>query len=168
MLPLLAAAAPGIISGVASLFGAKRRRREEENATNQIKQLSDVFNQQLSGGYFNTNEAKGAITQIEDNQRQNQQAIFNSAASSGMTDEAKIAMMGRNNEATANAMGGLAQNADLWRSRLLNQKQGTLQNLYQIGQNNRKNFNESIANIVNPLSESLGSAMNAGVFDKFM
>lgn len=165
LLPLLLTAAPGMISGVANLFWAKRRRQEEDKATAGISQLADIFRQQLSGDYFDTAEAQGAMTGILQNQQQNQNAINSTAASTGMTDEARIAMMGRNNEATAGGMSDLARSADLWRSRLLNQHQGALSNLYQVGQQNRQNFNNSLSNILNPLSEGIAGGFNSGAFD---
>jgi hypothetical protein len=164
LLPLIAAA-PGIVSGVANVFGAKRRRAEEQKASAGISQLSDVFSSQLKGNYMDTAEASGAMNAMKNQHQENNQMIDATAAQSGMTDEAKIAMMGRNNQATAGGMSNMAQSADLWRSRLLNQKQGALGNLFQVGQANRQNFNQSLSNVVNPLAQGLGGAINAGAFD---
>ncbi|MBT0811050.1 hypothetical protein KIH41_07125 [Litoribacter ruber] len=165
LLGLALNAAPGIISGVANLFNQGRRQSQEDHAAQGIRQLSDVFGQQLQGNYMDTAEAQGAVTQIEDNQQQNNRAIQSQSATMGMTDEARIAMMGQNNQASSGAFSNLAQSADLWRSRLLNQKQGALGNLYQIGQQNRQNFNQSLHNVLNPLQGAIDGAMNAGVFD---
>lgn len=164
LLPIALAAAPGLIGGVANLFGAKRRKKEEQKASSGISQLADIFDQQLTGDYFDTGEAKGAITEITKNQQENNNAINSTASSTGMTDEARIAMMGKNNQATATGFSNLAQMAALWRSRLLNQKQGALSNLYQIGQQNRQNFNNSLSAVLNPMSSAIGAGMNAGAF----
>lgn len=164
-LPALLAAAPALISGVSQLFGNKRRKREEEKATAGMSRMSDIFSEQLEGDYMDTSEATGAMTQIDQNQQDNLAQINANSATQGLTDEARIAMMGRSQQATSGAIGGLAKSADLWRQRLLQQKQGALGNLYQVGQQNRQNFNQSISNIVNPLQKSIDTGFSSGAFD---
>jgi hypothetical protein len=167
LLPLLSAA-PGLISGAANPFGARRRRKEEEKASSGLSQLSDMFRGQLEGNYMDTGEAQGAMTGLRQNQADNNRAINSTAATTGMTDEAKIAMMGKNNEATAGGMSNLARSADLWRTRLQQMYGGSLSNLFSVGQQNRQNFNSSLSNILNPLSQGLGAGINAGAFDDDM
>lgn len=157
---------PGIISGMANIFGRQRRRQQEDKASQGISQLADLFREQLSGDYFNTPEAQGAITEIMQNQQDNQRMIDNTASVTGMTDEAKIAMMGRNNQATAGGFSNLSRSAELWRNRIQQMYGSQLNNLFQVGQQNRQNFNNSLANILNPLSQAIGEGINAGVFDK--
>lgn len=164
-LPALLAAAPALISGVSQLFGNKRRKREEEKATAGMSRMSDIFSEQLEGDYMDTSEATGAMTQIDQNQQANLAQINANSATQGLTDEARIAMMGRSQQATSGAIGGLAKSADLWRQRLLQQKQGALGSLYQVGQQNRQNFNQSISNIVNPLQKSIDTGFSSGAFD---
>lgn len=164
LLPLLMAA-PGVISGVSNLFGRRRRQREEDKASRGISQLTDVFKQGLQGNFFDTPEAQRAITQILQNQDNQRRQINNTSAVSGATDEAKLSMFGRMNENTANAMGGMAGSGQLWRDRQLQQYQGSLGQLFGVGQANRQNFNQSLQNILGPLQEGINAGVSAGAFD---
>lgn len=167
-LPLLAmglSAAPSIISGIGQLFGGKRRKKQENKAAGEISKLSDVFSQQLNQDYFDTGEAQGAIQEFE-NYQDGQMDEINAAGNiNGLTDEAKISMMGNANKNAQGFFANLARSGQLWRQNLLNQKQGALSSLYQIGQNNRQNFNNSLSNIVNPLQQSIDTGFTSGAFD---
>jgi hypothetical protein len=165
LLPLALKALPGVASGIANLFGAKRRRQQEDKAGMGISQLTDLFKQQLQGDYFDTGEAQAAMTQIEDSQINNNRAINASAATMGMTDEARIGMMGKNNAATAGGMSNLARSADLWRQRITQQYGNSLGSLFQVGQTNRGNFNKSLQNIFNPMQSAVDGAVDLGAFD---
>jgi hypothetical protein len=165
LLPLLLQAAPGIASGVANLFGRKRRKAQEDKASTGISQLADVFRGQLSGNYFDTPEASQAMTNITNNQNQNNRAINAIGATAGLTDEAKIAMLGKNNEATAGAMGSLAGSGQIWRDRTQQNYGNQLSQLFQVGQQNRGNFNQSLQNVLGPLQDGINTAVGSGAFD---
>lgn len=164
LLPLLMAA-PGIISGVSNLFGQKRRKAQEDKASQGISQLADVFRGQLSGNYFDTPEASRTMTEITNNQNQNQRAINATGATQGLTDESKIAMMGKNNEATANAIGSVAGSGQIWRDRTQQNYGNQLAQFFQTGQTNRRNFNQSLQNVLGPLQDGINTAVGAGAFD---
>lgn len=170
-IPLLAAgisALPGLFGGISQAFGAKRRRQQEDKAAQGISKLSDLFDSQLRMDYMDTPEAMGAIKEFEDYNDGMVQDAENMANMSGMTDEARLAMRGN---AMKNAQGffsNLARSGNLWRNNVLNQKANTLQSLYSVGQNNRANFNNSLANILNPLSQSISSGFMSGAFDGMM
>lgn len=158
-------AAPGVISGSANLFGGKRRRAEEQKASQGISQLADVFRGQLSGNYFDTPEASRAMTDIRQNQNQQNQAMQSTGAMMGLTDEAKISMMGKGNDATANAMGNLAGSGQIWRDRTQQNYSNQLGQLFQVGQQNRGNFNNSLQNVLGPLQQGINAGISAGAFD---
>lgn len=168
-LPLLAGAAiqaiPGLIGGISQLFGKKRRQQEEDKASGGISQLADVFKSQLGQDYFDSEEAQGAMRQIKDNQSDQNEQINASANVNGMTDEARIAMMGNNMKASQGAFADLSRSASLWRQRNQQLYSGQLNQLYQVGMNNRANKTQSLSNILGPLQGAIDGAANVGVFD---
>jgi hypothetical protein len=170
-LPLLAAAGisaiPSVAGFVGNMFDRKRRRGQEDKAAKGISNLADIFKEQLGTNYFNTAEGKGAMNQIDEDSQNNLSQINATANMSGMTDEARIAMLGQNMKAKQGALGGLAQNSDLWRQRALQNYGGTLGSLFQVGMNNRRNTQQSLNNIVGGMQSGIDGAMNAGAFDSW-
>lgn len=170
-LPLLAAAGiqalPAVAGFVGNLFDRKRRKREEGKASAGISNLADVFKQQLGSNYFNTAEGTNAMREIDENAMEQTDQINATANMSGMTDEARIAMMGKNMKAKQGAYAGLAGNSDLWRQRNLQNYGGALGQLFQVGMANRQNTNNSIQNIVGGMQGGIDGAMNVGAFDSW-
>lgn len=170
-LPLLAAAGiqalPAVAGFVGNLFDRKRRKREEGKASAGISNLADVFKQQLGSNYFNTAEGTNAMREIDENAMEQTDQINATANMSGMTDEARIAMMGKNMKAKQGAYAGLAGNSDLWRQRNLQNYGGALGQLFQVGMANRQNTNNSIQNIVGGMQGGIDGAMNTGAFDSW-
>lgn len=164
LLPLLTML-PGVIQGVSSLFDRGRRKREEQKASRGISNLADVYKTSLEGNYMDTPEVQRILAELQKQQGQNTRAINATGATTGMTDEAKIATMGRQNEATAGTVGNIASGGDLWRQRTQQLYGQGLNNLFNVGQANRQNFNNNIASITQPLNESIGAGINAGAFD---
>lgn len=164
-LPLLAGAAPGILSGLSNLFDKKRRKAEEGKASTGISQLVDVFKEQMGSNYYDSAEAQGAMTAIRENEQENLGQIDATANINGLTDEARIAMRGKQNKATAGAFSDLSRSADLWRRRNQQAYQGGLSQLFAVGNQNRQNFNNSMQNIFGPLQDSVSGAINSGLFD---
>lgn len=162
---MAAAAAPEIIGGLAQLFGAKRRKKEEEKAMGGIRSIGDILTNQLQGNYFDTAESQGAIQEFKDMQSEQMNEINATSNINGLTDEAKIAMMKNQNKNAQGFFSNLARSGDLWRSRLINQKQGVMGQLFDAGMIRRQNFNNSISNIVNPLSYGISSGFTSGAFD---
>lgn len=165
LLPLLIGAAPGILSGISNLFDGKRRKAEEGKASTGISQLVDLFKQQMGGNYYDSAEAQGAMTAIRENEQENLGQIDATANINGLTDEARLAMRGKQNKATAGAFSDLSRSADLWRRRNQQAYQGGLSQLFNVGQQNRANKSQANQNIFGPLQETVSGAMNAGLFD---
>lgn len=165
LLPALLSAAPGIISGIGQLFGKKRRKNEEDKGMEGIQSMADVFSGQLQGNYFDTAEAQGAIGEFKGMQDEQMDEINATSNINGLTDEARIAMMKNQNKSSQGFFSNLARSGDLWRSRLLNQKQGVMSQLFGAGMAKRENFNNSLSNIVNPLQESISTGFSSGAFD---
>jgi hypothetical protein len=165
MLPALVAAAPAIISGISRIFGNKRAKKQEGQASEGLSQLVELFKSQLGQDYFDSAEAKGAVNAITANEQENLNQIDAAGAINGLTDEAKISMKGKQNKATASAFADLSRSANLWKQRNQQMYQSSLGQLFGVGQKNRQNFNDSISNIVQPLQSSVDGAMNAGLFD---
>jgi len=161
-------AAPGIIGGISQLFGKKRRKREEERASKRISSLTDMFKSQLGEDYFDSTEAMGAMKQIDNNASENFDQINATANVNGLTDEARIAMMGQNLRAKQGAYAGLAGQANLWRQRNMQNYAGSLNQLFSVGQKNRQNFNGSMQNILGNLQSGVDGAVNAGAFDTWL
>lgn len=164
LLPVLSAL-PGVIEFGANLFDRRRRKNQEDKAMKGISNLSDVFKTSLEGNYMDTPEVTRILAEIQKNQNANTRATNAAGASTGMTDEAKIAYAGQNNKASADAIGGIAGGADIWRRGVQKQYGDSLATLFDAGQANRANFNESISNITQPLKDSIDGAANSGAFD---
>lgn len=164
LLPILTAL-PGVIDGVSSLFDGKRRNSQEKKASEGISNLTDVFKTSLEGNYLDTPEGARIMAEIVKNQQENTRDLNATAETTGMTDEAKIAYQGKNNEAGANAIGKVASGADIWRQRTQQQYGNSLGTLFEVGQTNRGNFNQSISNITQPLQGAIDTAANTGAFD---
>lgn len=171
-LPMLAGAAIQAIPAITGLFGnlfdKKRRNNQENFAASGIKDLTQIFKAQLGQNYFDSAEAQGAMKEIDQNSNEFMDEINATASMSGMTDEAKIALMGQNMRAKQGAYSGLAKNADLFRQRALQNYQGSLSRLFQVGATNRANSQNSINNIVGGMSSGIDGAVNAGVFDSWL
>jgi hypothetical protein len=168
-LPLLAMAGiqaiPAVAGFIGNLFDRKRRKREEGKASAGISNLADIYKQQLGQDYFDSAEGMGAMKEIDENSNDYMDQINAMSNVNGLTDEAKIAMMGQNMKAKQGAYSGLAQNSNLWRQRNLQNYGGALGSLFQVGMNNRNNTNNSLNNIVGGMQMGIDGAMNAGVFD---
>jgi hypothetical protein len=170
-LPLLAQAgimaAPAIAGFAGNLFDRKRRRGQEDKAAAGISNLADVFKQQLGQNYFNTAEGTNAMREIDEDSQNNLNQINATANMSGMTDEARIAMLGKNMKAKSGALAGLSGNSDLWRQRNLQNYGGALGQLFQVGMANRQNTQNSLNNIVGGMQGGIDGAMNVGAFDSW-
>ncbi|MDR7130330.1 hypothetical protein J2X69_002680 [Algoriphagus sp. 4150] len=164
-LPLIAAALPSVIGGISNLIGSGKRKREEEKASASQSQLVEMFKSQLGQSYFDSAEGMGASTQIQQNQQDMNNQINTTANINGLTDEARIAMMGKNNMATAGAYADLSKAGDFWRQRNMQQYQGALGGLFNMGQQNRANRNQSIQNILGPLQQGIDTANSLGAFE---
>lgn len=169
---MIAGAAMQALPAIFGLFGnkmdKKRRDSQEGKASKGFSQLTDVFESQMNQDYFDSAEGMGAMREIDENSSDNFDQINAMSNVNGMTDEAKIAMMGQNMKAKQGAYAGLAQNSSLWRQRAMQNYQGSLGNLFSAGQQNRANTNRSIGNIVNGFQGAMDGAANAGVFDKML
>jgi hypothetical protein len=171
-LPLLALAGikaiPAVAGLVGNLFDRKRRKREEGKASAGISNLADIYKQQLGQDYFSSSEGMGMMKEIDENSDENMDQINAMSNMNGLTDEARIALMGQNMRAKQGAYSGLAQQSSLWRTRNQQMYQGALGQLFQVGMNNRRNSNQSIQNITGQMQTGIDGAMNAGVFDKLL
>lgn len=139
--------------------------QEEEASMQGLRSLSDVFSNQLQGDYMDTGEAQGAIREFKDMQSSQMDEINATANINGLTDEARIAMMKNNNKNAQGFFSNLARSGDLWRSRLLQQKQGITGQIFDAGMMRRQNFNNSLSNIVNPMSDAIGTGFSSGAFN---
>lgn len=169
-------ALPGIGSGIAQLFGKKRRNKEEDAAMEQIQNLSKMFqgniedhNSQLDKSYFDNSDVQDAITQLQEMGIFGNEQIDNQAAVMGSTDEARIAAKGANNQATARGLSRIFSGATNYRNMLFNQRGNAQRGLasvtnsqYQAGQNNRQNFNNSLQNIFGNMDQSIGGLLSSG------
>jgi hypothetical protein len=156
---------PGLISAGGSLFDRKRRRNEEQKASSGISNLTDVFKRNLEGNYMDTPEVQRILSELFKRQNEQTRGINATAATTGMTDEARIGYQGKANEATSNAIGGLAGGADIWRRSQQQAYGNSLKDLFTVGQTNRANFNQSLSNITQPLNDAIGSGISSGGFD---
>lgn len=165
LIPLALKAAPAIAGLIGNLFDKKRRGKEENKASGGISDLTDIFKSQLGQDYFSSSEGLGAMKQIDEESDDNLENINATANVNGLTDEARIAMMGQNMKAKQGALAGLSGNASLWRQRTLQQYGGSLQNLFSVGMNNRRNTQNNVNNITSQMQTGIDGAFNVGAFD---
>lgn len=158
-------AAPAVAGLIGNLLDRKRRKREEDKASAGISNLTDIFKEQMGQDYFSSAEGSNAMREIDENAQENMNAINASAGMNGLTDEARIAMMGRNMKAKQGAYAGLAGQSNLWRTRNQQMYQGALGQLFNVGMANRENRQRSINNIVSGLQGGIDGGLNAGLFD---
>lgn len=164
-IPLIAAAIPAVTGLIGNLIDKKRRKKEEGKASGGIGDLTDIFKSQLGQDYFDSSEGLGAMKQIDEESDENLDQINATANVNGLTDEARIALMGKNMKAKQGALGGLSSQASLWRQRTLQQYGGSLQNLFSVGMTNRRNTQNNVNNITSGMQTGIDGAFNAGVFD---
>ena len=161
-------AAPALIGGVANMFDKNRRDAQEGKASKGYSKLTDLLKGNLGLDYFDSTEAMGAMKEIDSNSSSAMDQINATANVNGLTDEARIALMGKNMQAKQGAYSGMARNADLWRQRNIQSYAGSLSGLFNIGQQNRANFNQSLSNVTNSMQGGIDGAVNAGAFDSWM
>lgn len=159
---------PSLFGLAGNLIDKKRRKKEEGKAGQGIGDLTDIFKSQLGQDYFSSSEGLGAMKEIDEESDENMDQINATANVNGMTDEARIAMMGQNMKAKQGALSGLSGQASLWRQRTLQNYGGSLQNLFSVGMTNRRNFQNNLNNVTSQMQTGIDGAMNAGVFDKLL
>lgn len=169
---------PAIFGSLAQLFGKDRRKQQENAAMEQYKSVSDFFQNQVKGygqqldkGFSNSPEAQAWLQQLANISDKNQKNIDASSAMGGLTDEAKVAAMGKNNQAQSMGVSEIYKNAMRWRNLLMNQQAGAAGQLgnvsgqmFQAGQQNRANFNQSLANILQPMQQGINTAFQSEGF----
>lgn len=169
---------PGAIGMIAQLFGAKRRRRQEEAAMKKMEEVSGLFNgqindvdTQLSQSYLDNSDIQDAIRQLEEMGFIQNKQTTNQAAITGATDESQIAAMGKTKNTQADFLAKLMSGASQYRNMLFGQKGDAIRGLgtvagaqYQAGMQNRANFNNSVANIIQPLQSSINAGFESGAF----
>jgi hypothetical protein len=158
-------AAPALIGLFGNMLDKKRRQSQEGKAAGGFSQLTDVLKGQLGQSYLGSTEGMGLMKEIDQNADSQMDQVMATANMSGMTDEAKIAMMGKVMAGKQNAYAGLARNSDIFRQRNLQNYQGALSSLFQAGMANRQMQQNSLNNITQGLGGAIGGMTNAGVFD---
>lgn len=171
-------AAPAAIGMIAQLFGRKRRRKQEDAAMKNVQKVSSLFegqiediDTQLGQSYLDNSDVQDALRQLEEMGFLNNKQTTNQAAITGATDESQIAAMGRSKKAQADFLAKLMSGAGQYRTMLFGQKGDALRGLgatsgaqFQMGQQNRANFNNSVANIIQPLQSSINAGFESGAF----
>lgn len=161
-------AATAALGFIGNLLGKKRRRQQEDKASTGFSQLTDLLRGQLNQDYFDSTEAMGAMKEIDQYSSSFMDEINATANVNGLTDEARIALMGKNIGAKQQAYTGLSRNADLWRQRALQNYQGSLWQLFSAGMANRQMQQNSLNNIVGGAQGAIDGAFSIGAFDKLL
>jgi hypothetical protein len=181
MIPAIAAllqAAPAIGGGLAQLFGKNRRDKQEDASMRQMQSLAEMFKGDISGieesqqaGFMNSPEAQSVIQQLKQQGVEGQRSIEAQSETNGLTDESKVAMMGKNKQAQATGMSSLMGHATNYKNMLFGQKQqaqrglaGVTGSQYQAGMNNRKNYNDSLGNIFGNMQSGINAGFESGAF----
>jgi hypothetical protein len=158
-------AAPAIMGLFGNMMDRKRSQAQEGKAATGFSQLTDILKGRLNQSYLNSAEGMGLMKEIDQNASSQMDQLNATANVNGMTDEARIAMMGRVMAGKQNAYAGLSRNEDLFRQRNLQNYQGALGQLFQAGMANRQMKQNNLNNIVGGAQGAVDGMTNMGVFD---
>lgn len=120
-------ALPGLISGISSISGRKKRIAKNE-PYQEYKRAADLLsdegqiNRELGQSYLQSTEGMALSQRIGQGADEQRRFLSNSADFSGVSDEARLAGLNDINEAEGQALAGLAGNADARRRQLLSQR----------------------------------------------
>jgi len=158
--PLAAALAPTAIKLVTNLF----RKNKKSSYEKRLSGLADIYQQQAQSPLDENRIFKEGKRQIDRADEKNREALQNSSAATGATDEARLANMEGNNEAYGAALSRLFNSAQRYRDRNQSRYLNTLGQLEGAGQARDQKFQFDLNNIVKPLSGAANSFLLSSLF----
>lgn len=124
-------------NALGSWIANKRKREAEEKYKAEIGQIKDEIDSEINGNYLDRADARNAIRQTIDANKETMRQLNTAAIRGGATDEAKVAMASKLNKNTADIVGNLAAVGELHKDRLKDARRslllGQAEHNYQIG-----------------------------------
>ncbi len=163
---LAVSAGTAAYSGYQKAQASKQLRSSQESVLNRQKSLTDHYNLESNRDFFTTDMAKGAVDRITKNLRSANKKTADNNASSGSTQEAKVATkaanLGKYNEAISSIAGYGARYKDNMNQRYA----GSLAGLYAGNSGVYGKDVDSWGNLQSNSFNSMSSALNALDVDK--
>lgn len=124
-------------NALGSWIANKRKREAEEKYKAEIGQIKDEIDSEINGNYLDRADARNAIRQTIDANKETMRQLNTAAIRGGATDEAKVAMASKLNKNTADIVGNLAAVGEQHKDRLKDARRslllGQAEHNYQIG-----------------------------------
>jgi hypothetical protein len=176
VLSSLIQAGAGIIPGAAGMMGQKKRIKNNEpyqaykSAMGMLDESDAETEAQLGQNYLDTTEGAAIAGRIKQQSMDQRDAINDSADFAGVSDEAKLAGIGKVNESEAMGVSALMSNADRRRQMLLAQRDANrtrrLQSLSQAFNMEQAIRGQNQA-AMGQLSRALGGAANTYAMSQY-
>jgi hypothetical protein len=163
-LPLGAQIGVSLLPTVAKLGANLFRDRSPSPYERQLSRYAQMFDAEASVPLTDNRMFQSGISQIDERDRRNRQAVTNRAAATGGTDESRIASMQSANQAYNSAFQRLMDSAQRYRNLMRNRHMQTLGQQEQAGHFRNMAFNEDVDRIVQPLGRTINSFLLSDIF----
>ena len=159
-LQLGAMVAPTAVNLTANLF----RRNQPSPYEQQLSRMASLFESEAESPITENREFKSGMKLVDRSDEQNRRAINNQSATSGATDEAKIATMGSANETRDMNIDRLLNNARRYRSLMQNRALQTGGMLENARQNRNAQWQQGLQSITQPLGQASNAFIMSSLF----
>lgn len=131
-----------------------------------LSSLADIYEKQADAPLDQNRTFKEGKRQLDRADEKNRESIQNSSATTGATDEARLASMENNNEAYGAALSRLFNTAERYRSRMRSRYLNTIARKEQAGQARDARFQRDLNNVIQPFSKASSTFLMSKLFDK--
>ena len=143
------------------------RRRDENNPfLKEAKTLNESLKKEQEMSIFDTPEGQALLTELENMENESMRSIDAQGAVGGLTEEAKIASMGKVKGARAKALSGLSRQGTFRRNNIRTNRLRTIGQMFGMDQQLRATRNQQSAGLGQSLSDSIGNFIQMGEIGK--
>lgn len=109
-------------NAIGSWLANKRKREAEQQYAQEVNAIKQDLDRDINSSYLDRADARNAIRRTVDAQTEAMRQLNTDAIRGGATDEAKVAMASKLNQATADVVGNLSAAGEQHKDRLRDQK----------------------------------------------
>lgn len=109
-------------NAIGSWLANKRKREAEQQYAQEVNAIKQDLDRDINSNYLDRADARNAIRRTVDAQTEAMRQLNTDAIRGGATDEAKVAMASKLNQATADVVGNLSAAGEQHKDRLRDQK----------------------------------------------
>ncbi len=109
-------------NAIGSWLANKRKREAEQQYAQEVNAIKQDLDRDINSNYLDRADARNAIRKTVDAQTEAMRQLNTDAIRGGATDEAKVAMASKLNQATADVVGNLSAAGEQHKDRLRDQK----------------------------------------------